>query len=221
MSDKKNNISEDVHQEFQLERLILFSDAVFAIVITLMAIEIHLPENAKITSTDELLHLLLHLTPALLAYSVSFGFIGTIWYQHLKLFSLLKAYDVRLVCYNLLLLFFVGLFPFCATLIAKGSQNTMLPFYIYIGIIFSCLSAITLMDHHIFISRPQLRNERDHIAQFKKYRERKFSLVLIAITVGIIMISSAILEKYNLANLSMMLFMLYPVLFLALKKKYT
>src|ERR1700712_5704410 len=87
---------DEIKKEFQLERMVLFSDAVFAIVITLMAIEIKIPETELLTE-ETLPHLLRHLLPTLLAYAVSFGFIGSIWYQHLKMFSLLKDYDKGLV----------------------------------------------------------------------------------------------------------------------------
>ena len=43
---------EEIKKEFQLERMILFSDAVFAIVITLMAIEIKIPEEVKLTDAN-------------------------------------------------------------------------------------------------------------------------------------------------------------------------
>ena len=71
MKDDKN-LRDDLHKEFQVERMILFSDAVFAIVITLMAIEIHIPETTPIQTQEELMHALLHLVPAILAYIVSF-----------------------------------------------------------------------------------------------------------------------------------------------------
>lgn len=43
--DNLQELEDDIKKEFQLERMILFSDAVFAIVITLMAMEIHIPDT--------------------------------------------------------------------------------------------------------------------------------------------------------------------------------
>ncbi len=93
--------------------MILFSDAVFAIVITLMAIEIHLPETPEGFTDASLLRAIFHLIPVILAYSVSFFF--------MKIFSLLKDYDKGLVIRNLLLLFFIGLFPFSASVVTKAN----------------------------------------------------------------------------------------------------
>jgi uncharacterized membrane protein len=74
----------EIRKEFQLERMILFSDAVFAIVITLMAIEIKLPETEGSHSVDWTLSIFYLLAPTFLAYCLSFFFIGTSWYQHLS-----------------------------------------------------------------------------------------------------------------------------------------
>jgi len=89
---------EEIKKEFQLERMILFSDAVFAIVITLMAIEIKIPETV-VLNDQTLPKALLHLTPTLLAYIVSFGFIGSIWYQHLKMFIILLCIMAQYLLY--------------------------------------------------------------------------------------------------------------------------
>jgi len=97
--DKENReyLKEEIRREFQLERMVLFSDAVFAIVITLMAIEIHIPEAVRFHTNEELIHELLMLLPNIIAYTASFTYIGHTWYQHLQVFSLLKDYDRGLV----------------------------------------------------------------------------------------------------------------------------
>ncbi len=111
----KENLEQEIKKEFQLERMILFSDAVFAIVMTLMAIEIRLPEfEGKITE-DQFLDMLQHQGRNLMAYALSFFFIGVLWTRHLKIFSVLKDYDTGLIVRNLLFLFYVGLFPFRAS----------------------------------------------------------------------------------------------------------
>src|SRR3954468_5259568 len=97
MDKGKKYIKEEIKKEFQLERMILFSDAVFAIVITLMAIEIRMPETEGKLLAEQLPETLAHVAPTVLAYLVSFSFIGLIWYRHLQIFAVLKDYDKGLV----------------------------------------------------------------------------------------------------------------------------
>lgn len=176
MNEQQNEeIREEIKKEFQLERMVLFSDAVFAIVITLMAIEIKIPE-AELESGKNLGHALVHLVPTILAYIVSFGFIGMIWYQHLNMFAMLKDYDKGLIVRNLLLLFFIGLFPFSATLISH-SKGQMVPFFIYLGIILLCTVAQFLLYHYIIFKKPSIRLNIDTQEHELELYKRKISLI--------------------------------------------
>src|SRR4030095_4715133 len=145
-------IKNEIRKEFQLDRIILFSDAVFAIVITLMAIEIRLPKN----STDTFSSQLLHLAPVIFAYAASFGFIGQIWYQHLQVFGLLRDYDKGVIIRNLFMLFCIGFFPFSVTLIAEQA-NIFLSIIIYFIVVFLCKGAQLMLQYYILIKRPHLR----------------------------------------------------------------
>src|SRR5689334_19813100 len=112
---KENEIRKlesEIHQEFQLERVILFSDAVFAIAITLMVIELKFPEIGKNTTSDEFWTLVKPVIRNFFAFIVSFFFIGMYWYRHLRLCGLLVDYNRTFVILNLLFLFFIVLFPF-------------------------------------------------------------------------------------------------------------
>jgi uncharacterized membrane protein len=105
---------------------------------------------------------MLHLIPVFIAYVATFLFIGIIWYQHLRLFSAVKAFDAGLVLRNLLLLFFIGLFPFSASIIARVSAvQTIIPMLIYFSIILSCMAAQVNLQHYVLFKKPALRNSYD------------------------------------------------------------
>lgn len=174
-NDNEEITREEIKKEFQLERMILFSDAVFAIVITLMAIEIKIPETEALTDVT-LPKALLHLVPTILAYIVSFGFIGAIWFQHLKMFSLLKDYDKGLVIRNMILLFFIGLFPFSATVITRA-KGQMIPFFIYFGVILSCVISQYLLYHYIIVKKPSIRLNIDMSEHHTELNKRKISVI--------------------------------------------
>src|SRR5882757_5497166 len=103
-----------LEKEFELERLILFSDAVFAIAITLLIIDIKFPELPEKKFEGNTLEMLRPTLQSFIAFAISFFFIGRSWSNHLRLFRLLKKYDQGLINRNLLFLFFIVTFPFAA-----------------------------------------------------------------------------------------------------------
>jgi uncharacterized membrane protein len=207
---------EEIKKEFQLERMILFSDAVFAIVITLMAIEIKIPESVELTDAT-LFREMTHLIPTILAYIVSFGFIGTIWYQHLKMFSLLKDYDKGLVVRNMILLFFIGLFPFSATIITRA-KGQMLPFFMYLFMILFCVIAQFLLYHYI-VNNPSIRLNTDLTEHKNDLRKRKFAVIGFSISAVLILITYNAIPDPELKNLSMLWMMVFPIAFKIITRK--
>ena len=111
MSNKLHN---ELKKEFQLERLILFSDAVFAIAITLLVIEIKIPEvhEGEEITDDVLLHKLAYLIPKFIGFLVSFLLIGQYWIVHHRMFSYVINFTGKLIWLNLLFLLATALMPF-------------------------------------------------------------------------------------------------------------
>jgi uncharacterized membrane protein len=107
-----------------LERLIFFSDAVFAIAITLLALEIRLPANVNLESNDALLAALLEIWPKYLSYAISFLVIGMYWMSHHRMFRFITRYDQRLIFLNLLLLMAVAFIPFPTSIIGEYGNRT-------------------------------------------------------------------------------------------------
>jgi uncharacterized membrane protein len=94
-------------------RLEAFSDGVFAIAITLLVLELHVP-----TGQEALLKGLEHEWPRYLGYFVSFAFIGGVWITHSNLTRFIKAADPDLLRLNLMLLLFVSFLPFTTAIAA-------------------------------------------------------------------------------------------------------
>ena len=76
-----------------------FSDGVFAIAITLLALEIRI-ENITNATSEQVGKALLNLFPHILSYSTSFIVIGVIWLNHHALFHFLKRIDRQLTNFN-------------------------------------------------------------------------------------------------------------------------
>ena len=108
---------------FSIEKLSLFSDAVFAIAITLLAIDIRviqLPENLIVSQlNNEIIGLL----PKFISFILSFLIIGNYWISYHRTLHYIKRYDRGLISLNLLFLMFIVLVPFPNDLIGKYPAN--------------------------------------------------------------------------------------------------
>ncbi|MGZ4507944.1 MAG: TMEM175 family protein [Blastococcus sp.] len=112
-----------------LERLVFFSDAVFAIVITLLVLpltaEVRLPEH-------DLERAVLALWPPVLMFVVSFLVVGQFWIAHHRNFGLIDRQDRTLLWLNLLTLLTVAFMPFPAALLgAHSTAHDAFPFVLY------------------------------------------------------------------------------------------
>jgi len=127
----KHEIQTEPNQQDQLglERLIFFSDAVFAIAITLLALEIRLPATQEITDDAQLFERLTGMWHEYLAFFISFMVIGTFWMAHHRKFKFIKRCDSRLIFLNLLLLMVIAFIPFPSSVISKYAERTATIFY--------------------------------------------------------------------------------------------
>ena len=105
-------------------RLEAFSDGVFAIAITLLVLELHVPAGH-----EPLVQGLGHEWPRYLGYFVSFAFIGGAWIAHSTMTRFIKAADPDLMRLNLMLLLFVSLLPFTTAIAATHLFASNLSFH--------------------------------------------------------------------------------------------
>lgn len=113
----------------EMGRIVYFSDAVFAIAITLLVLQIRVP---AVPSPTELTPALMEMWPKYLSYLISFTVIGSFWRAHHRIFRHIRAYDEHLIHLNLLFLMCVAFLPFSASLIGEyGSQP--IAFEVYAG----------------------------------------------------------------------------------------
>lgn len=99
-------------------RLVAFSDAVFAIAITLLVLDLAVPARDQVRS-GALASALAHQWPTYFAYLVSFLVIGIIWVNHHTMFSKVNLVDRPVLFANLALLLFVSVLPFPTRLLAE------------------------------------------------------------------------------------------------------
>jgi uncharacterized membrane protein len=100
-----------------LERIVFFSDAVMAIAITLLAVDIRVPEIARNLAAAELPLQLQAMAPKFTSFILSFAIIGVYWLAHHRYFVYIIRHDIGLILLNLLFLFFIVILPFVTGLL--------------------------------------------------------------------------------------------------------
>lgn len=101
------------------ERLVFFSDAVFAIAMTLLVIDLKVP----VPGTQTPWEIITSQRDDLFAYALSFAIIGLNWMGHHRKFRVIKAHDGPLMMIDLVLLFFVAFLPFPTSLLSEYSGD--------------------------------------------------------------------------------------------------
>jgi uncharacterized membrane protein len=96
----------------------VFSDAVFAIAVTLLVLEIRPPQDAR-----HMLHGLASLWPSYLAYGLTFMLVGQIWANHHVMFDPIRHVDRLVLFLNTVLLMDIAFLPFASSVLAEALRD--------------------------------------------------------------------------------------------------
>ena len=121
-----------------VDRMLFFTDAVFAIVLTLLALEMR-PPPASVQGDEALLQGILATSKVFASYFVSFALGAAFWVAHLRTSRMLHVWDWPTTLVNLIHLVTVGLLPYAASLLGQHIGSGI-AFYGYSGIV----SAVSL-----------------------------------------------------------------------------
>lgn len=138
----------------QLKRIITITDSVFAVALTLLVIDIKLPEIES--PTDYILwNSLKDLKWTILGFIISFFIVGYYWSVHHRIFGYVIKYTSRLIWINLMFLFSVILLPFTSGLLGKFAFNInlIMPYGLYVFNI--CLTATMNAILWFYVSNPK------------------------------------------------------------------
>jgi len=140
-------------------RLENFSDGVFAIAVTLLVLNIKIPDANSLDNHQLTLRVIASL-PQLLTFGFSFMVIGVFWVAHHRILAMAKMVDSRLLWLNIVYLMFVAVMPYPAALMAEN------PFLI-ISILIYCSTLVIIGMMHFFLLR--------HIYMTEKIKNELFT----------------------------------------------
>lgn len=112
----------DSHTRDGLLRIGGLSDALFAIVLTLLVLELRLPEGG-LGDASTFVASLVELWPRLFGYVLTFLVTGVYWVAHHRMFTHIERYDRNLLWHNLMFLLCVGLLPFPTALLGEHAAR--------------------------------------------------------------------------------------------------
>lgn len=134
--------------EPEFGRLINFSDAVYAIALTLLALELRVTDLAgDVDDPATMWAALDDLLPNLIAFGVGFLLIGRYWLAHHDFVARIQGFDGRLMGINLLYLAFVALLPFPTSLIGEYESNPVSALVFAVALAAVSLAETVLLSH--------------------------------------------------------------------------
>ena len=148
-------------------RLAAYSDAVFAVIVTVMVLELRAPDQPAFSA-------LLPLWPTAISYAVSYLFIAIIWINHHYLMRFLGPPTLRLIWLNFIHLFMVSLLPFATAWIAR-TQLASPPVTFYAGL-FVCID----LAYNVFEREVLARADATLVSERTRHMARRRSLVVLA-----------------------------------------
>jgi uncharacterized membrane protein len=142
-----------------LERLVFFSDAVFAIAITLLVIEIRVPHLPKGSPDIAYWAELAKLIPSFMGWLISFAVIGLFWMGHHRAFAMTARYNGRILGWNMALLAVMAFMPFVTAFMAQN-LNQRVPSIVYCATLLAA-GLLNIVVVRIATSPPMVDPEAD------------------------------------------------------------
>jgi uncharacterized membrane protein len=180
---KAHREAENNRTQFQIDRIAFFSDAVIAIALTLMILEIKIPEMDK----DMTIRIILHkygwnIVWHAVALLVGFSTIGNLWMNHHQLFEHIILYDERLIRINLYFLFSIMLLPISIQFLFATNEPVYFKLLCYFANLSFSSFMYSLLVQHIFLKKNNFSSIKDKHKIFKLKLDNYILFVVFTIT---------------------------------------
>lgn len=174
-----NDASTDGHQQLSKHRIEALVDGIFAVAMTLLVIDLRLPEHARLASEAALQGALHSLIPNLISWIISFFVLAIFWMAHHRLYSYVRHADPSLLWLTIVALAGASLLPFASAVNSQFASLTGQA--IYSGVMALMAVALLLMARHIY-HHPALCAHPLTLGAYRATQVRSIGVILIATT---------------------------------------
>lgn len=180
-------------EKITADRLAAYSDAVFAVIVTIMVLELKAPDEPAFSA-------LWSLWPTAVSYGVSYFFIAIIWINHHHLWRFVGAPSLKLMWINFIHLFMVSLLPFATSWIARTHLASH-PMMFYAGLFVAIDIAYNLFEHQVLATA----DAAGVSTRMRRIARRRSLTVLAAFTAATLVSSAAPWTGFALICLALVL----------------
>ena len=194
-------MSAAAHEEgfLPIHRIEALSDGIYAVAMTLLVIDLKLPEGVHIHSEDDLVAALAGLMPRAIAWIISFMVLAIFWAGH-RVFAHVRRSDGVLTALNLLQLAFVTLMPFSSAL--SGEHGSRVASQVVFSANMALLATTALVIARYVHRHPELGSLPMPIARYRGARLRIAGVILISVVAVVI---AALVPWPGMGNMAFML----------------
>lgn len=157
---------------FSKARVETFSDGVFAIIVTLLVLEIKLPEQPLEIGNTELATALLGILPKVVSWVVSFFIVCVIWVNHHRIFAQVKSISHGFFWLNALLLLWCSFIPFPTALMGNFIFNATAQ--LVFGAVLACMALSFSLMRVYLLRHTQLLQSQTNLVSFKQATRNSF-----------------------------------------------
>lgn len=197
------------HHRKLLDRISMFNDAVYAIVLTLLVLELHIPDLLNESSLPELMHGIRAMSPKLLAFLLSVILVGGNWIGSVNLQKVVSKSNDACLVLSITYLIIISLFPFSCDIIGTYPNNV--GSYLVFGILSLLMTGNAYLWMRIILKNNFL-HKRSDVKQWRKLTNMLPFLMLYLIGVS--------LSAFISTTLSFVLFLITNLMPFVLTKSF-
>ena len=198
--DSSTELTAREHRNSSPGRLLAFTDGVFAIIITILVLELKVPD---LSSGQSLREALSDIRPTFVAFFISFLLIGMYWTWHRTAFAQVRYIDLNTVWLNLVFLLPVAVIPFAASVLGEyPSESAALHLY---GVVLIVATLFRVVLNFYLLRHPGL------LWQAPSREARRLGTVLAAAPLVVYAVAMVIADW--VPTLSLLLYFSMPLLY--------